>query len=56
MFYYAFDDLIEEKYRGVDLYPKELRKEIDETNAWVYDDVNNGVYKTGFATFVPPLL
>jgi glutathionyl-hydroquinone reductase len=59
MFYYAFDNLIEEKYRKVDLYPEGLRKEIDETNAWVYDDVNNGVYKTGFASFVPlsfPLL
>ncbi|GGK29647.1 glutathione S-transferase family protein [Salinarimonas ramus] len=33
-----------------DYYPRELREEIDAVNARVYDDVNNGVYKSGFAT------
>ena len=33
----------------VDLYPEELRAEMDELNAWVYETVNNGVYLTGFS-------
>lgn len=33
-----------------DFYPKPLRAEIDRVNARVYDAVNNGVYKAGFAT------
>ncbi|RHZ47173.1 glutathione S-transferase family protein [Aspergillus thermomutatus] len=50
MFYYEFDDLLPEKYKNVDLYPPALRSEIDATNDWTYNDVNNGVYKSGFAT------
>lgn len=33
----------------LDLYPARLREEIDALNAQVYDAVNNGVYKAGFA-------
>jgi glutathionyl-hydroquinone reductase len=36
--------------RSVDLYPEALRAEIDAVNAVIYDTVNNGVYKAGFAT------
>ncbi|KJE36682.1 glutathionyl-hydroquinone reductase YqjG [Thalassospira sp. HJ] len=43
----AFDDL---GATDVDFYPEELRAEIDAVNERVYHDVNNGVYKSGFAT------
>ncbi|OEY67321.1 glutathione S-transferase family protein [Marinobacter sp. X15-166B] len=33
-----------------DYYPEALREEIDRINAYVYERVNNGVYKAGFAT------
>lgn len=33
-----------------DYYPANLRDEIDDINDYVYDHVNNGVYKAGFAT------
>lgn len=33
-----------------DYYPEDLRGEIDAINERVYDTVNNGVYKSGFAT------
>jgi glutathionyl-hydroquinone reductase len=34
----------------VELYPPALRDEIDALNERIYDDVNNAVYKAGFAT------
>ena len=43
----AFDDL---GAKEGDYYPEELRSEIDKMNDFVYPNINNGVYKTGFAT------
>ncbi len=47
MFNSAFDGLTG---NGSDFYPEELRAEIDAVNEGVYDNLNNGVYKSGFAT------
>ncbi|CAM9833960.1 unnamed protein product [Ectocarpus sp. 4 AP-2014] len=35
---------------GVDLCPASLEKEIDEMNDFVYEKINNGVYRAGFST------
>ena len=34
----------------LDLYPEALRADIDEMNTFLYERVNNGVYRAGFAT------
>ncbi len=47
MFNSAFDALTGNE---TDYYPAALRTEIDAINARIYDTVNNGVYKAGFAT------
>lgn len=36
--------------RALDFYPEKLRAEIDSINEWIYKDINNGVYRAGFAT------
>jgi putative glutathione S-transferase len=47
MFNSAFDAV---GATGPDFYPEELRAAIDAINDRVYNTVNNGVYKSGFAT------
>jgi putative glutathione S-transferase len=46
MFNSAFDRV---GARGPDYYPEPLRTEIDALNHQVFEHVNNGVYKAGFA-------
>ncbi|EKM57473.1 uncharacterized protein PHACADRAFT_251136, partial [Phanerochaete carnosa HHB-10118-sp] len=49
MFNSAFNHLLPPDQAKLDLYPESLRSEIDSLNEWVYDTVNNGVYRAGFA-------
>lgn len=44
----AFDHLATKSLP--DLYPEDLRADIDAVNGVVYENINNGVYRTGFAT------
>lgn len=43
----AFVNIVDQ---GPDLAPQELAEEMDELNAYIYRDLNNGVYQAGFAT------
>jgi putative glutathione S-transferase len=47
MFNSAFDDI---GAQAGDYYPVALRSEVDSLNERIYNTVNNGVYKCGFAT------
>jgi len=47
MFNSAFDEV---GAKPGDYYPQALRHEIDEINELVYHNINNGVYRAGFAT------
>jgi glutathionyl-hydroquinone reductase len=48
MFNSAFDKVGANK--EVNFLPEDLRSEIDELNDFIYPNINNGVYKSGFAT------
>ncbi|PWE32427.1 glutathione-dependent reductase [Maritimibacter sp. 55A14] len=43
----AFDGITGNR---LDFWPEDLREEMEPVNARIYDTVNNGVYKAGFAT------
>lgn len=50
MFNTAFNDMITPEQASLDLYPENLRDEIEKSHEWVYPTINNGVYRSGFAT------
>lgn len=50
MFNSAFDDITGDRQ---DYYPASLRSTIDQINDLVYQNINNGVYRCGFATRQP---
>jgi putative glutathione S-transferase len=37
------------KYPDVDLSPKDLHNAMHEVDSWIYPNINNGVYRCGFA-------
>jgi putative glutathione S-transferase len=48
MFNSAFNAVA--RHKDVDLFPKEIETEQNNLADFIYDNVNNGVYKAGFAT------
>jgi glutathionyl-hydroquinone reductase len=50
MLYHSFDEFLPDDKKAIDLLPSSLEKQIDEANEWTYTDINNGVYRSGFAT------
>jgi len=52
MFNDVFNDFA--RNRDVDLFPKDLEAEQAKLSDFVYDNINNGVYKAGFATCQRP--
>ena len=47
MFNCSFNKLTD---NNLDFYPEKFKKKIDEINDFTYHNINNGVYKVGFAT------
>jgi len=43
----AFNEFAEKP--NLDLAPVELKASMDDLDSWIYNDINNGVYKCGFA-------
>ena len=50
MFNSAFNHLIDDEVKQLDFYAKDKQDDIDKINNLVYENINNGVYRTGFAS------
>jgi putative glutathione S-transferase len=51
MFYHGLESILPRNGKPTpDLFPAHLRDEIEAMNTWVYEQVNNGTYRAGFAT------
>ena len=48
MFNNAFNDFAEKP--ELDLAPKRLQKKMDAVDPWIYENINNGVYRCGFVS------
>ncbi|XP_067946151.1 glutathionyl-hydroquinone reductase YqjG-like [Watersipora subatra] len=55
MFNSEFNEFCEtEEQKKLDLYPENLRADIDSLNGWIFPSINVGVYKAGFARAQEP--
>ncbi|CAE7514464.1 gto2, partial [Symbiodinium pilosum] len=45
----CLNELLDEEGRNQELYPEALRPQIDELNALIYPNINDGVYRVAFA-------
>ena len=52
MFNDVFNDFA--RHRDVDLFPKEIQADHTKLSDFIYENVNNGVYRAGFATRQSP--
>ena len=50
MFNSEFNELLDSEFQNIDFYPPHLRDEIDRILDDIYQPINNGVYRCGFAT------
>ena len=46
----ATADYDRQPHIDINLYPDDIASSIDDTNEWVYELINNGVYRCGFST------